>query len=112
MTKGTKIGLIIVFVLWGVLLFWMLDGFAADRHPALYDSDALHKMVKYRVEFTVVYNAVEAYEASRLVQGIMLEHKDACKVKVTTKKVGSEGGSQITFSTGVVNGSGEWLTDD
>jgi hypothetical protein len=46
--------------------------------------------VKYEVTFEIKYNSLTAEEAKDLVGTLLLEHAEACKVKVDIKKNGGE----------------------
>jgi len=47
------------------------------------------KEPKYEVKISVVYNAVSIKDADRITANARREHVDACKVEITSKKVGT-----------------------
>ena len=58
--------------------------------------------VKYEVTFTVTYNSLNPFEAAGIIRELMIDHLDACKVEIETRKVNDslfwDGGAVLSIS--------------
>ena len=83
--------IIYAFVIAIGMLLSSMTGFSQDNKPE-------NKDPKYELKFSITFNELETSKILPIIQRLLIENKDACKVEVSIKKPDS--GNYLIWDSG------------